>query len=79
MILTTTGLEYFVRLAIFNIDQPFQDGIFKIELFILKLLVGFSLNEVIFQRSCKTLVVNHRLVMCREAGFTGLTNSNMAR
>ena len=48
MILTTTCLEYFVRLGIFNIDQPFQDGTFEIELFIIKVLVGRLIDEVIF-------------------------------
>ena len=47
MILTTTCLEYFVRLGIFNIDQPFQDGTFEIELFIIKVLVGLLVDEVI--------------------------------
>ena len=48
LILTTTCLEYFVRLAIFNIEHPFQDGTFEIELFIVKVLVGLLMDEVIF-------------------------------
>ena len=48
MILTTTCLEYFLRLAIFNIEHPFQDGTFEIELFVVKVLVGLLMDEVIF-------------------------------